>query len=228
MTQQIETLRERLAQYRSLLAKLPGVYAANVLPDETEAVREIHIVASSARNPKQISRDVQSALLAAFDLPIDHRIISIAQLGEDPFGDEKPPRSAGAQGELRLQCAGVQSGVEGDDYHVRVRLRAGERDFSGEAACRSTPAQRARAMVYATLNAVNPFLDKKGLFSLVAAQTTTVGGVVIAVTVLEYADEHGERLLIGAAPQGDESAMGFVKSTLDALNRCFARAAACD
>ena len=52
--------------YRSLLLKLPDVYAADILMDGEDTVREVHIVAGQNRSPKQISRDVQSALSAAF------------------------------------------------------------------------------------------------------------------------------------------------------------------
>ncbi|NLV57245.1 MAG: hypothetical protein GXY67_00580 [Clostridiales bacterium] len=227
MIDQAESSQAQLIQYRSLLTKLPGVYAATVLPGEDEAVREIHIVASRARNPKQISRDVQSALLAAFDLQVDHRIISIAQLGENPFAASAPCPAEALPG-FRLQCMGVQSGVEADNYHVSVHLRADDRDLVGEDSCRYTPSRRVHAIVQATLNAVHQFFNRDGIFSLVAAQATSVGSVPIAVTVLEYAGDHGEQLLIGAAHQEDDPAMGFVKSTLDALNRCLAKVVAED
>lgn len=221
MTERTDSHTVLYTQYRALLSKLPGVYAVNLLPDETGAVREIHIVASSARNPKQISRDVQSALLAAFDLSIDHRIISIAQLASNPLTADDAVHTDG----LRLQCIGINSGVEAGAYRVNVHLQQADRDFKGEAVCRNTPAQRMRAVVLATLDAVHAFLDKEGVFTFVAAQSQQVGSVPVAITVLEYADKLGERLLIGAAQQGDDTAVGFVKSTLDALNRSFARAA---
>ncbi|MDD3334750.1 MAG: hypothetical protein PHI98_04445 [Eubacteriales bacterium] len=222
MSEEIDCQKERMSQYRLLLQKLPGIYAANVLPDEKGAIREIHMIANSGRNPKQICRDVQSALLAAFDLAVDYRVISIAQIGENPFeGDAAEPS---AQGEFRLHCLGVQSGVEEDTYHISVHLRRGDRDFVGESSCRNTPAQRAQAVALATLEGVQAFLEEKGVFTLVATQNALAGGVAVCITVLEYMDAKGERLLIGAAQQTDDMAIGYVKSTLDALNRCFARA----
>ena len=66
---------ERYECYRALLIQLPGIFAAGIRMDEENNLREIHILASSERNPKQISRDIQSALFAAYGLDIDHRII---------------------------------------------------------------------------------------------------------------------------------------------------------
>ena len=224
MTEQPGKSETKCAQYRSLLCKLPGVYASAVLEDADGAVREIHIVASNARNPKQINRDVQSALLAAFDLSVDHRIISIAQIGANPFpeGDASPNVPDGHPG-LRLQCVGVQSGVEAESYHVRVHLKAAKQDLCAEASCRNTPTQRQQAAAQATLSAVHAYMNRERFYTLIATQATSAGGIPIAVTVLESSDGRDERLLIGAAQQGDDPATGFVKSTLDALNRCLAK-----
>jgi hypothetical protein len=73
-----------LEECRALLNRLPGVFAAGIRTNEDGAINEIHVLASSSRNPKQMARDIQSALLAAYNLDVDHRIISIAQLSDDP------------------------------------------------------------------------------------------------------------------------------------------------
>jgi hypothetical protein len=41
---------------------------------------EIHVLATPALNPKQVARNVQSALSAGAGIDVDHRIISIAQV----------------------------------------------------------------------------------------------------------------------------------------------------
>jgi hypothetical protein len=212
-------------QYRSLLLKLPDVFAANILMDGDNTVREVHIVAGLNRSPKQISRDVQSALLAAFDLRVDHRVISIAQLASNPF--ERQGRSDRAGGGMRIQCMEVSTHVEERQYHVSVCLRYGEHDFRGEAVCRNTTTQRMHAAVQATLNAVHSVLGIDNLFTIVTTQSTEVGGTVVALTLLEYSYALEERLLIGAAQQSEDIAVGFVKSTLDALNRNLSIAAGC-
>ena len=209
--------------YRSLLLELPDVFAANVLMDDNAAICEIHIVAGLGRNPKQISRDVQSALLAAFNLRVDHRVISIAQLASNPF--ERQAQAQRAEMGSRIQCMEVSTRVVEQQYRVSVCLRYGEHDFNGQAVCRNTTTQRMHAAVQATLNAVHSVLGVEDLFTIVTTQSTTVGGIPIALTLLEYSYAIEERLLIGAAPQTEDVAVGFVKSTLDALNRNLSLAA---
>ncbi len=211
--------------YRSLLLKLPDVFAANILMDDDATVREVHIVAGPSRNPKLISRDVQSALLAAFDLRVDHRVISIAQIAGNPF--EARPQTEHAEAGTRIHCMEVSTRVEEKHYHVSVRLRHGERDFCGEAVCRNTTTQCMRAAVQATLNAVHGFLGVDDLFTMVAAQSTMVGGTAIALTLLECAYARENRLLVGAAQQVEDMAVAFVKSALDAMNRSLPMVAGC-
>ena len=225
MTEMVDEKRTPNDLYRSLLLKLPDVFAANILIDDDETVREIHIVAGLSRNPKLISRDVQSALLAAFDLRVDHRVISIAQLAANPFEEQEQPEHT--QEVIRIQCMEVSTRVEEKRYHVSVRLRHGEQDFHGEAVCRNTMNQCTRAAVQATLNAVHGFLGIEDMFTILATQSSTVGSTGVALTLLEYAHAKENRLLIGAAQQGENMAVSFVKSALDAMNRSLSIVAGC-
>ncbi|MBS5586054.1 MAG: hypothetical protein KHX36_07530, partial [Clostridiales bacterium] len=75
--------------FRTLLRRLPGVYAAGPRFDENGTLSEIHVLASLARSPKQVVRDVQSAIFAAYGIEVDHRIVSVAQLPENPFANDE-------------------------------------------------------------------------------------------------------------------------------------------
>lgn len=225
MTETADEKRKPNDLYRSLLLKLPDVFAASILLDDEETVREVHIVAGLSRNPKLISRDVQSALLAAFGLRVDHRVISIAQLAANPFEEQGQPERVEVG--TRIRCMEVSTRVEEKHYHVSVRLRHGEHDFHGDAVCRNTTAQCMHAAVQATLNAVHGILGIEDMFTIVATQSTTVSGTVIALTLLEYSCAKENRLLIGAAQQGENVAVGFVKSALDAMNRSLCIVAGC-
>ena len=69
----------RLEDWKSLISRLPGVLGVEfTLTDGV--VREVHVLSDQSRGPKQIVRDVQSAMLAKFQVELDHRIISVAQI----------------------------------------------------------------------------------------------------------------------------------------------------
>src|SRR5918992_2026340 len=70
----------RLRNLEADLARVAGVSSARVVGDETP--REIHVVATAERPPKQLVRDVQSLAAARFGISIDHRIVSVVQLDD--------------------------------------------------------------------------------------------------------------------------------------------------
>ena len=66
----------------NLLTSLEGVLSARVVTTPLGEVAEVHILASSALSPKQVVRNVESALLAHLGLKVDHRKISVAQTAD--------------------------------------------------------------------------------------------------------------------------------------------------
>ena len=218
-------------QCRQILAHLPGVFAAGLRFDEQQLV-EIHILASTERNPKQIARDVQSALFAAYGVEVDHRIISIAQLPEDPFlpkelteiDDQESQPEFEPVRSVRLLFNGIDTNLKDGTYQVKVHLSHNGENFTGEAKCRDTNIQRSRTIATATLNAVQAFLGNE-YFSLLEVKQVSIWGVTVAITVIEYFEkDHSEPLiLIGAAVQHDNASVGIVRSTLDALNRSISK-----
>ena len=114
----------------ALLSKIPGVFSANVSEDELGDIAEIHILASTRRNAKQISRDVQSAIAAAFHREVDHRTISIAQIDSAAYAgvDDRRMRQA-----ARLRYAGMN-----------VSMREGRRVYQVRLTREDTPSLRAR------------------------------------------------------------------------------------
>jgi hypothetical protein len=67
-----------------ILRQLKEIEHASITTDGDE-ITEVHVVARTARRPKQIVRDVESALNAAVKRRIDHRVISVVIVeGEIP------------------------------------------------------------------------------------------------------------------------------------------------
>ncbi len=66
----------------NLLTSLEGILSARVVTTPLGEVSEVHILAQSGLQPKQLVRNIESALLAQLGLRVDHRKISVAQTAD--------------------------------------------------------------------------------------------------------------------------------------------------
>jgi hypothetical protein len=66
----------------NLLTSLEGILSARVVTTPLGEVSEVHVLAHAGLAPKQLVRNIESALLAQLGLKIDHRKISIAQTAD--------------------------------------------------------------------------------------------------------------------------------------------------
>jgi len=192
-------------RYENLICRLPGVFSANVVLDETGSPREIHVLCSDARSPKVLARDIQSALMAAFQLTIDYRIISIA--AARPALLEQP---------LRFRFSGVETRFGRSGGEVTVCLSHREEQYRGTAAAGSRHrASRIRAVAEAALQAVRSY-DDSFVYELLFAEIVVCAGKSIALVGL--LDPTG-RQLVGSVLIEDDVDDAFVCAVLDALNR---------
>ena len=76
---QLETALRTLRDVESVSVQLEGA-----------EVRELHVLTSSQRSPKQIVRDIQTLLLTRFGKTIDHRVVSVAYTRASTSTDEPP------------------------------------------------------------------------------------------------------------------------------------------
>lgn len=133
-----------LRRIERLLLGLDGVGSLKIVPDGHGGIDEIHVLSAADLTPKQIVRNIESALLAHFGLQIDHRKISVARLrGPDlshiaalEQASEAPPGVAAAPAavlEHRLVLKGLH--IErnaGQQVTCRVEIQDGDAVHSGE------------------------------------------------------------------------------------------------
>src|SRR6056297_1534518 len=66
----------------NFLTELKSINSCKIVCGDMKNIEEIHILADNGRNSKQISRDIQSTLLSKFNINVDYKKISIAQINE--------------------------------------------------------------------------------------------------------------------------------------------------
>ena len=214
----------RLEQLQVELQRIPGVRSARVVGDELPT--EIHIIASPERTAKQLVRDVQSLATAGFEMPIDHRIVSVVQLREvtSVAPAERRPRPLPARegrAEGRPILERVVQADKGDQGWVKVALQwpdgtvtegVGESGMSRNA--------RARGGAAALLHALSPALDARGArldVEHVACQR--VGAADTVMVRATYYRSGASAPLVGIALVHDDAAGAAVRALLHALNR---------
>src|SRR5512135_3185888 len=73
------------------LRELPSVIGAFVREDIYGHPREVHLLVKPGPNVRHLARDVRDLLEERLQVPVDQRIISIAQVTADPAEPALPP-----------------------------------------------------------------------------------------------------------------------------------------
>jgi len=209
------------------------VQSARIVADEDGGILEIHAVASPGRAPKQIARDIESMLVAKLGVPVDHRKISIAQVGDDA---EVPPTETRvheavapeAEGQLwptdmRIEFVGVSVSQSHVKAEAQVELALG--GFSTVAAVDGADSADSvlRLVAEATITAVQQLFDGRSILAVTAIEQTTVGGKPVVVVHVTHVREREEKHLIGACAISGDPTRAAALATLDAVNRFLRR-----
>lgn len=196
------------------LCQLPDIKAARVVlsPSQT-SISEIHVLALPTKSPKQLVRDIESGLTAQFGVEIDHKTISIAQLGESSIELE-----AGAIGP-RPRILSVDTGMRGVQANATVSMEIGDDVYMGEATGPASQTARARLVAEACLNAVQQALTDDFGFALEDISLVKMGREQVAVACVAVVSPMGEQTFAGSAVVRTNANESIVRATLDAINR---------
>lgn len=155
----------------AVLRELPSVLGACVREDVFGHPREVHLLVRPGSDPRHLAYDVRELLEERLGVPVDQRVISIAQLapGRHPgpvfaaiaglkpetASHMEPATDGGATAEPRVRFLGVSTESVDGRVRVRVRLELDRMALSADAVGLENAAGRARAAAVAALAAVN-------------------------------------------------------------------------
>lgn len=201
--------QSKVAEYETLLHKIPGIIASKIIFNDSNEIIELHILADVLRGPKQIVRDVQSALAAKFNIVLDHKVISIAQIEDGKVSLKN----------YRFHFEYIRSSFEGNKIEVTVGLSKDGQLFEGTAIGGVSINGRLRVVAEAVLNGVHAFLNIQYAFVLADIQKITIAGKHALAVSIGHISEIGEELLIGSSFINRDENDSIVRATLDAINR---------
>jgi hypothetical protein len=217
-----------LPELEDALRRIQGVKAASVVTGPDAVPTEVHVLAAPGKPAKQVVRDVQSLALARYDIDIDHRIVSVVQMGDDEVRVPEPAAEHGSDAEepegaahelvVRPAIAAIMVRSGKGETEASVTLAAGDQLFEGRSQGPAGHSHRARLVAIATVDAVAELLGQP--CEVESSTVVATGSREVALTVLTMiVPRTGEQVLTGcAAVRGDE-ADAVARSVLAALNR---------
>lgn len=227
-------------QIDTLLETLTGIVRARVRPDDSgHALREIHVLSDGALAPKQIVRNIETLLKTAFDLTIDHRIVSIAVLkeGADVEVADRADRAdrAGGPAEERERPVPTRAVprvvfhglriVEEDPLKCTayVELKLGDVIFEGSHRDTDTPEARVYAAARAVIEALEYLTEKEMAFYLAGLEQMRVYEDQVLIVLVEARRARYRMRMVGTAAVIDDLQEAAVRAVLDAVNRFISR-----
>lgn len=130
-----------LKKAEELLSTLQDVVSARIVADASGGVDSIHVLVMGTTTPKQVVRNIESALMAQLGMRIDHRKISVATTMRRPTTNPEgepmavpKPETAGTGAGRALYFEDVEvRGSRAKGVACKVTLRRGKEQFVGEA-----------------------------------------------------------------------------------------------
>lgn len=147
-----------------LIDTLTGVISSRIVTDRHGEIQEVHVLTSEEVSPKQTVRNVESALLAHLDMPLDHRKISVARTDRAAPGPTAVPegtmslvveRAAPPRPDGRILYHSYRTET-GSANQAKVTVSVEHKGDTYEGEATSADLQRARleAVANATLRAI--------------------------------------------------------------------------
>lgn len=209
------TSRVTIDDIERTLGSIAEIKAARVVASPEGHIQEIHVLALPNKSPKQLVRDIESALQAAWGIEVDHKKISIAQLGAEAM----PADEAIVAPEARARIESINANVSGVHATVSVHLEIEGDMYVGEAAGPASQTGRQRLVAQATLNAVEQYVHGAHSFALEDVTVCQLGRERVAVCCVAHVSPFGEQAFAGSALVRQSEKDSIVKATLDAINR---------
>jgi hypothetical protein len=194
-------------EIKSLICKLPDIKHCSVVCSPDNKVEEIHVLAGTKRNIKQMVRDIQSGINARFGINIDYKVISIAQIDENGFK------------ESRLKLDGISVNNIKNSIEAIVTLKFDDKTFEGKSRRIKSRNNKLKAIADAAILALEDYLELGQAFYLEDIQLVLIANRELCACVIGFALDGKEELLSGCSIVNADENESVVKAVLSAVNR---------
>jgi len=205
----------------NLLTTLEGILSARVVTTPLGEVSEVHVLAQSGLAPKQLVRNIESALLAQLGLRIDHRKISIAQTADvKPIEalDKEAVRTKALHRAILFEDLSVAPSKRPHRIALSVSLSFEGRTETAEEESSDTPRSRVEAAARAAVTVMDRLLQDSSL-ALEGAKIVPAFDREFVFVAVQGLGGRESLVLTGSAQIKESAERAAVFAVLDATNR---------
>lgn len=193
--------------FQDTINKIDSVISSKVIADDGQ-LTEIHVLTNNSRSPKQIVRDVETAIITIYDYRVDRKIISIAQIEAEY--DEKIKR---------IKFDGIAFSSSDNITECTVTLVYEEEEYSVSQRGIRTQANKRKIVADTTIKTIEKILGQLTLFDVQDVAVHTSGNVTFVTSLVNMLVHGNEEIMVGAAIVKNDINESIAKATLGAINR---------
>lgn len=227
-----------------LILTLPGVISARIVAGDSGAIDQIHVLTTSELTPKQMVRNIESALIAHLAMRIDHRKISVATTSETkprlldqeavsssgvsvsaapPLAEREQsvvssPRTGPFARRLYFEDVEVR-GSRSKGLSCRVTLRKGNASYIGEALGIEGDRSRVELAARATLLAIADADNREGQLGVQGVKVFDAFDRTFVFVAVSVRSGRDNKVLTGSVEMRESAESAGVLAVLDATNR---------
>jgi hypothetical protein len=205
----------------NLLTSLTGVLSASVVVSPQGEVTEIHVLTRNDVSPKQVVRNIESALMAQLGMKIDHRKISVAQTADVRPIEQLQEDAISTRAKKRVvvfRRLEVRPADRPQRVVVRVKLSFGEREAEAEEMGTDTTRNRVEAAARAAALCLDDLMPDNSI-ALEGAQIIEAFDRKFVFAAVHGLGGREAQLLTGTCEIRESAERSAVLAVLNATNR---------
>jgi len=200
------------------LKDLSDILFAKMVLSEGGDIKEIHIITKNSSNPKRITRDIESFLLAKYNIQVDYRKISIAQVKDKEISDEQTKEEE-LESSLRLRFSDIKATAIGNQFEVCVKLENNGKIYEGKVSGKNWDENQEYLVAKAALEGISFYLEGSIFFQIDEIKKIELDSKEIIVVSINLIDSKRKENLVGSTVIKDNFNKAVVKAILKATNR---------
>lgn len=205
-----------------LITSLGGVLSARIVAGRGGEIEEVHVLTNATVQPKQVVRNVESALMAQLGIKIDHRKVSVAQTAEmKPISvlEKEAVTEAASRRKLVFLDLVIES-PRPRRVSVKVLLRSGGVELEGFEEGVDEARSRVQMAARATVKALERELEDGGVV-LEGVRVVEAFDRKIVLAAVHGVGGRSSQLLVGTCEVKESTEQAAVLAVLDATNRWY-------